>query len=164
MNLEWEADFRPEEHEEISQLEGTDRRFRLIDADAKSAALQAPDSIMPVMENGKLLIQVALPYRDSKDFAALIGQVLDDQVRPVARAQIALVALGRRLSDEPRQQATTDTQGRYRLRETPRRRIDGNPKELRIAVTNEGLTCMCSMERPHRAFLISPTARRRKFA
>jgi RNA polymerase sigma factor (sigma-70 family) len=116
MNLEWEADFRPDEVNEISRSQGNDRRFRLIDSNAKSATLQAPDSITPVSENGKLVIRVALPHLDSKDFAALMGQVLDDQGRPIAGAHVALVGLRRLLSDEPRQQTTTDSQGRYRLR------------------------------------------------
>src|SRR5579863_8754856 len=90
------------------------------------------------MENGKLVILVALPHRDSKDFAALMGQVLDGQGWPIAGAHVALVASGRRLSDETRQQATTDAQGWYRLRDIARRKIDGKPIELRIVVRKEG--------------------------
>ena len=70
VNLEWEAGFRPDELEAISRLEGNDRRFRLIDADARSATLRRPAPIEPVKEDGKLVIRVMIPYREFRDFGA----------------------------------------------------------------------------------------------
>ena len=87
VNLEWEPNFQPDELDEISLMAGNVRRFRLVDTDAKSAILQAPDSIEPIKENGKLVIRVAAPSRDSQDFVALTGQVLDAQGRPIAGAR-----------------------------------------------------------------------------
>ena len=138
VNLEWEPNFQPDELDEISLMAGNDRRFRLVDTDAKSAILQAPDSIEPIKENGKLVIRVAAPSRDSQDFVALTGQVLDAQGRPIAGARVALWTPGTRVSSEPRHQATTESQGRYRLRDIPRRAIDGQPLQVRLRVTKEG--------------------------
>ena len=45
LDLEWDPNFRPDELEQVVRYDGNDRRFRLIDADAKSATLQGPDSI-----------------------------------------------------------------------------------------------------------------------
>ncbi|MFI5456191.1 MAG: sigma-70 family RNA polymerase sigma factor [Isosphaerales bacterium] len=138
LSLQWEPNFRPDELEEILRLEGNDRRFRLIDADAKSATLQVPDPIEPVNDKGKLVIRVAIPYRDSKDFGALTGQVLDSQERPVAGARVAVSSMGRRDANDLSNNTTTDAQGRYRLRDIPRRAIDGKPLRMRIVVTKEG--------------------------
>ena len=66
LNLEWDPNFRPDELEEVVRLDGNDRRFRLIDADAKSATLQGPDSIEPVKENGRLMIRVAALTRTAR--------------------------------------------------------------------------------------------------
>ena len=63
------------------------RGFRLIDANEKSATLQAAALIEPVNANGRLVIHLAVPDRDSKDFGALTGQVLDDNDRPIAGRQ-----------------------------------------------------------------------------
>jgi len=140
LSLEWERGFLPDELEEISLLEGNDRRFRLIDADAKSATLQAPAAIEPVKDNGKLVIRVAIPYRDAKEFAALTGQILDENGRPIAGAHVGLVAAPGffRMPNKLQYATTTDPLGRYRLREIPSRAIDGKPLEVRLIVTKEG--------------------------
>jgi peroxiredoxin len=138
MSLQWDAKFRPDALREIIRLEGKDRRFRLVDADAKSATIQVPDPIEPVNDQGKLAIRIAVPYRDSKDFAALTGQVLDDQSRPVAEARVAVSTMGRRDPGDLANHATTDARGYYRLRDIPRRAIDGKPLVVRIIVTKEG--------------------------
>jgi len=140
LSLEWEPGFQPDELEEISLLEGNDRRFRLIDADAKSATLQAPAAIEPVKDNGKLVIRVAIPYRDAKDFAALTGQILDENGRPIAGAHVSMVAAPGffRVPNKLQHATTTDPRGRYRLREIPSRAIDGKPLEVLLMVTKEG--------------------------
>ena len=139
LTLEWEPDFRPDELEEISRIEGNDRRFRLLDADAKSAVLQAPELIEPVKEKGKLVLRVTVPYRDAKDFGALTGQILDERGHPIAGAHVGVWAPGAlREPDDLRLRATTDRQGRYRLRDIPRRAIDGTPLEVGLTVTKAG--------------------------
>jgi len=146
LGLEWEPGFQPGELEDISQVQGPDRRFRLIDANAKAAILRAPAPIEPVKENGGLLIRVAIPYRDAKDFAALTGQVLEEQGRPLAGAHVALVSAPGffRMPDELQYATTTDPQGRYRLREVPSRAIDGKPLEVMLMVTKEGYASLQS--------------------
>ena len=146
IGLEWEPGFRPDELEEISLLEGQDRRFRLIDADARSAILQAPASVEPVKENGKLVIRIAIPYRDAKDFAALAGQVLDEQGQPLAGAHVGLMSAPGffRMPDELQCATTTDPRGHYRLREIPSRAVDGKPLAVILIVTKEGYAGMQS--------------------
>ena len=139
LTLDWEPGFRPDELEEISRIEGNDRRFRLLDAHAKSAVLHAPELIEPVKEKGKLVLRVTVPYRDAKDFGALTGQVLDEYGSPVAGAHVGVWPPGApREPDGLRHRATTDPQGRYRLRDIPRRAIDGKPLEVRLTVTKAG--------------------------
>ncbi len=135
LGLEWDSDFRPDAIQEVSPLEGKGRRFRLIDVNEKSATLNADVSIEPVNDNGKLVIHVAMSNRDAKDFGAVTGQVLDRDGRPIAGAFAGLATLGGyRVSDELRHQSTTNAQGWYRLRDIPRRRIDGAP----IGAANRG--------------------------
>ena len=138
MSLEWEPSFRPDELEEITRLAGKDRLFRLIDADGKAATLQVPDAFEPTNDKGMLVIRVAIPYRDSKDFTVITGQVLDEQGRPVAGARVGITAMVRRDPNALTTIATTDRQGRYRIRDIPRRAIDGRTLALRIVVTKEG--------------------------
>jgi RNA polymerase sigma factor (sigma-70 family) len=139
LSLKWDSGFRPDELEDISRLEGNKRRFRLVDADARSAVLQAPELVEPVKEEGKLVFRVTVPYRDAKDHGALTGQVLDEQGTPVAGAQVSVWGEGgSREMDDLRHRATTDPQGRYRLRDIPRRAIDGQPLQVRLIVTRYG--------------------------
>jgi hypothetical protein len=137
-NLEWEPNFRPDQLKDITRLEGNDRRFRLIDIDAKSATLQAHSSIEPVKEDGKLIIRVDLADRSSKDLGSLTGQVLDAQGQPIEGAEVAVASMGNPNSNEPRHRATTDAQGRYRLLDLPRRTIDGRPLPMRVLVSRSG--------------------------
>ncbi len=140
LRLDCEPGFRPDELTEVSRLPGNDRRFRLVDSDAKTATLQGPESIEPVQENGKLVVRVVFPHRDTKDFAALTGQVLDEEGKPIAGARVDLGPPGRVRGDQSEvgYMATTDPQGRYRLRDILRWAIDGKPIELRLTVTKEG--------------------------
>jgi len=139
LNLEWDPNFQPDELEEVVRLEGNDRRFRLTDADAKSATLQGPDSIEPVKENGGLVIRVALPGRSAQDVSAIAGQVVDADGRPIPGAHVAIAMGGGRVSSNHLwHQTTTDSQGRYRLREIPRRTIDGKPLRVTLIVSKEG--------------------------
>ncbi len=95
--------------------------FRLIDAHEAAATLQAGASIVPVNENGKLVIRVDVLYRNLEDFGALTGQVLDDQSQPLAGVRVGLAAsTPTRVSNDLRHQSTTNAQGRYRLRDIPR--------------------------------------------
>ncbi len=74
-----------------------------------------------------------------KTSARVTGQVLDRDGRPIAGAFAGLATMGGyRVSDELRHQSTTNAQGWYRLRDIPRRRIDGAPLEPRIVVAKEG--------------------------
>ena len=139
LSLEWEPDFRPDGLQAISPLEGKDRGFRMIDSDAKSAVLKASEPISAVNDNGKLVIRVSVPYRDAKDFAALTGQIIDEDGQPIARARVGFVPPGiGEMPSELSHGATTDPGGRYRLRDIPRRAIDGKPLGLRLTVTKEG--------------------------
>ncbi len=141
LNLDWDPNFRPDELEEVIRLDGNDRRFRLIDADAKSATLQGPDSIEPVKENGRLMIRVALPGRSEQDVSAIAGQVVDAGGRPIPGAHVALaLGVGRVPSSHPLHQTTTDAQGRYRSAqvEIPCRAIDGKTLRVTLLVAKEG--------------------------
>ena len=139
LDLEWDPDFRPDELEEVVRLDGNDRRFRLTDAGAKSATLQGPDSIEPVKENGRLVIRVALPGRGARDVSAIAGQVIDADGRPIPGVHVALAMGGLRVpSNDPWHQTTTDSRGRYRLREIPRVEIDGKPSRVALIVAKEG--------------------------
>ena len=118
---------------------GTGRRFRLVDADGKWAVLRAPELVEPVKEDGKLVLRVTVPYRDARDHGALTGQVLDERGSPIAGAHVRVWAPGGgRETDGLRHRATTDPQGRYRLRDIPRRAIDGQPMTVRLTVTRDG--------------------------
>ena len=90
------------------------------------------------------MIRVALPDRDSKDFGNLTGQVVDDQDRPVTGVHVGIATAGDRVSNELRHQSTTNAQGQYRLREIPRRAVDGRPLELRILLAKEGYASVVS--------------------
>ncbi len=139
LTLESQPGFRPDALQDMSRLEGNDRGFRMIDSDAKSAILKAPLPLAAVNDNGKLVIWVSVPYRDAKDFAALTGQILDEDGRPVAGAHVALVPPGAaRMPNDLSHSATTDPRGHYRLRDIPRRSIEGKPLEMRLTVTKEG--------------------------
>ena len=140
LRLDWEPGFNPDELEEISRLQEKDRRFRLVDSDGKTATLQAPESVEPVKEKSRLVVRVLFPHRDSTDFAALTGQILDEEGKPIAGARVTLQEPARTPRDagELRYRATTDPQGRYRLRNIPRWAIDGKLLELRLTVTKEG--------------------------
>ena len=82
--LKWESNFRPAEMKEIVQEEQRRYNYRLIDANEKSATLIAGAPIKPVIENGKLVIEVPVQDRDSQDFfGAVTGLVLDDKDRPL---------------------------------------------------------------------------------
>ena len=95
--------------------------------------------VEPVKEEGKLVFRVTVPYRDARDYGALTGQVLDEQGTPVAGAQVGVWGEGEsRETDDLPHRATTDPQGRYRLREIPRRAIDGQPLQVRLIVTRDG--------------------------
>ena len=78
---------------------------------------------MPVKENGKLVIRVPILHRDAKDFAALTGQILDEKGQPIPGPRVGLWAP--ETPPEPGEshfKAITDREGRYRLRDIPRRR------------------------------------------
>ena len=111
MSLDWETSFHPDELEEITRLDGKDRLFRLIDADGKAATLQVPDAFEPINDKGMLVIRVAIPYRESKDFTVITGQVLDEQGGPVAGARVGITAMMRRDPNTLNIVATTDRQG-----------------------------------------------------
>ena len=139
LSLKWDQGFRPDVLEDITRLEGTKRRFRLVDAEGRSAEIQAPEQVEPVKEGGKLVFRVTVPYRDARDYGALTGQVLDEQGTPVAGAQVGVWGEGEsRETDDLPHRATTDPQGRYRLREIPRRAIHGQPLRVRLIVTRDG--------------------------
>jgi RNA polymerase sigma factor (sigma-70 family) len=138
LRLDWESNFRPDELQRITPLEGKVGGFRLVDTGEKSATLVAAAQIKPVNDNGRLVIRTALPDRDSKDFGAVTGQVLDSKDRPIVGVSVGIAATRYRVSDELRHQAMTDAQGRYRLRDIPRRKIDGEAFEFQIVVVREG--------------------------
>ncbi|HEX3449551.1 MAG TPA: carboxypeptidase regulatory-like domain-containing protein, partial [Isosphaeraceae bacterium] len=138
LRLKWESNFRPDELQQISPLEGKVRGFRLTDANEKWATLHAAAPIEPFNDNGRLLIRVAVPGRDSKDFGAVTGQVLDEKGRPIAGARVGLAAARNRVSHELRHQSTTDAQGWFRLRDIPRRTIDSEPSKFQIVVVKKG--------------------------
>jgi RNA polymerase sigma factor (sigma-70 family) len=145
-NLEWESNFRPDELREISRMEGEGRRFRLVDADGKTATIQVPAAIEPVSRDGKLIIRVALSGRGPEDFGVLEGRVLDEEGHAIGGAQVAVITSwgeegwgsGEQVSNELRHRATTDRHGRYRLPDIPRRAIDDQPLSVRVVVTKEG--------------------------
>ena len=86
LRLRWEPGFRPDQSAEVSRPEGNERRFRLMDDDGNSAVLDAPELIEPIKEHGRLLLRVTVPHRDVKDFAAVTGEVIDEQGQAIAGA------------------------------------------------------------------------------
>ena len=117
--LKWESNFQPAEIKEVVQEEPRRHRYRLIDANEKSATLIG-GALKPVIENGKLVIEVPVQDRDSPDyFGAVTGLVFDDKDRPLSGVRVGLVATHDRVSSELRHQSTTDAEGRYRLRDIP---------------------------------------------
>ena len=105
-----------------------------------------PELIEPVKENGKLVMRVFVPHRDAKDYAALTGQIVDEAGKPVAGARVALGPPGQAPldGDKLHNSATTDPRGQYRLRDIPRRGIDGKPIEVRLTVIKDGFAGMQS--------------------
>ena len=83
------------------------------------------------------MIRVALAERGRKDVVAVTGRVIDSQRQPIPGRHV-VVAIGGPVSDDPWHQATTDSQGRYRLREVVRTGIDGKPLRVLLLVTKEG--------------------------
>jgi hypothetical protein len=134
--LKWEGSFRPDEVKETSPVV-RGNGFRLIDANEKYATLMTSAPIEPSIENGKLVIQVAMPDRDTQDFGAVTGQVLDENDRPIPGVFVALAANSWFISDELRHHATTNALGQYRLGDIPRRRIDGKPSDFQIVAAKE---------------------------
>ena len=138
LGLKWEPNVRPAELKEISLVEHRGHGFRLIDVTEKSSAtLMTSAPIEPFIENGGLVIRVAMPNRDAQDFGAVTGQVLDDMNRPIPGARVGLAATSYRVSNELRHQSTTNALGQYRLRDIPRRGIDGKPLNFQIVVAKE---------------------------
>ena len=118
--LDWDPGFRPDDLREISRLEGNERGFRMVDGEARTAVLRAPEPVEAVKVDAKLVIRVPVRYRDAKDFAALTGQVLDEQGQPLAGARISLGPPGASSApDALRHTATTDPRGHYRLATFP---------------------------------------------
>ena len=140
LDLEWEANFRPDELEDVVRLDGNDHRFRLTDADANSATIEGPNSFAPVKENGGLVIRVVLHDRRAEDFSSITGQIVDADGRPVPGARV-VIAMGGGApvpSNQIWHRTTTDVRGRYRLREIPRTTIDGQPLKVALIVSKEG--------------------------
>jgi RNA polymerase sigma factor (sigma-70 family) len=138
LRLSWESDFRPADVQQIVEDPRDGHGIRLIDAEQRSATLFTAAPIEPVIENGKLVIRVILPDRELGDFAAVTGQVLDAEDRPVRGARVGLVATRARVSNELQHQSTTNAEGRYRLRDMPRRGIDGKLLSFQIVVAKAG--------------------------
>ncbi len=67
----------------------------------------------------------------------MVGQVVDDQGRPVEGAKVTLRAGVQNWRGE-RGQWTTDAHGRYQLQSVPRRSLDGKATESSVIVTKEG--------------------------
>ena len=85
------------------------------------------------------MVRVTVPYRDARNYGALTGQVVDERGSPIAGAHVTVWAQGgSRETDALRHRATTDPQGRYRLRDIPHRAIDGMPMPVRLTVTRDG--------------------------
>jgi RNA polymerase sigma factor (sigma-70 family) len=138
LRLKRDSEFRPDLVREISLQEHADRAFRLIDANQMSAVLSGSPQIEPVIENGRLIIRVAMPDRDSRDLGAVTGQVLDDKDCPISGVLVGLAANQYRVSNELRHQSTTNRDGWYRLRDIPRRGIDGKPLKFPIVAAKNG--------------------------
>jgi RNA polymerase sigma factor (sigma-70 family) len=145
-NVEWETNFRPDELREISRMEGEGRRFRLVDADGKTATIQVPAAVEPVNHDGRLVILVTLSDRRPEDYGELEGQVLDEEGHAIGGAQVALVTSwgdggwgsGERVSNELRHRTATDRQGGFRLPDVPRWTIDDRPLRVRVVVIKDG--------------------------
>ena len=85
VRLKWAANFRPDKVKRFGPSNQMPRGLQLIDANEKSAFLSALDrQIEPLIENGRLLIHVAMPDRGPQDYGGLTGQVVDDKDRPIA--------------------------------------------------------------------------------
>ena len=142
--LAWEPDFQPAGAKEIVRAAHSSG-YHFIDVNTKSAEIRGKaSSIQPVIENGALLIRVPLPDRDSEYFGAVTGQVLDENDRPLPGVLVGIVASNSCVSDELRHHSTTTADGRYRLRDIPRRTIDGKLFEFQIVLAKEGYTGVVS--------------------
>ena len=145
LRLSSDQEFRPDEVRLITPSDRTLRGFTLSDANNNSATLSAGSpTIEPVIENGRLVIRVSLPDRDADDLGAVTGLVLDDNDRPIAGVRLGLAARVDFISSELRHQSTTNYEGRYRLRDIPRRGIDGRPLPFQIVAVKEGFAGVVS--------------------
>ncbi len=141
MTLDSPPQFRPDKMKEIAPVKGGDRAFRLIDLEGRSATILAPVPIEPIIEGGRLTIQVALPIPSSSEEGELVGQVVDHLGRPIAGAHLALTVSSGPIAQEwgdKGPQWTTDEQGRYHLRGVPRQTLTGRLTRLYVFVTKEG--------------------------
>lgn len=146
LGLSSDREFRPDQVEQITPSNRRIRGFDLIDANNNSASLTAGSrAIEPAIENGRLVIRVNLPDRGPQDFGAVTGLVLDDNDRPIAGVRLGLAAnsdfvstYSDFVSTELRHQSTTNSEGRYRLRDIPRRGIDDRPLKFQIVAVKEG--------------------------
>ena len=73
--------------------------------------------------------------------------MVDDHDRPIAGVKVGMITGGSHVSSELRHQSTTNAEGQYRLREIPRRAIDGRPLELQILLAKEGYASFVSPSR-----------------
>ena len=139
LRLKWDLGFRPNEVKQIALEDQVGPAFHLIGDNNNTASLTSPGSqIEPVIDNGRLVIRVMMPVRGALDLGAVTGQVLDDRDRPVPGARVGLAASGDFVSNELRHQSTTNAEGRYRLRDIPRREIHGEPLAFQIVVVKDG--------------------------
>ncbi|MHC5541636.1 carboxypeptidase regulatory-like domain-containing protein, partial [Singulisphaera rosea] len=142
--LEWEAGFRTDSVKSVEELAPTSAQYRLTDTEGKTATLSKPKKgrVRPVVDGGKLTIRAELPAHDPSTVGDLVGQVVDTSGKPIDGARIALIwgseNGGSMMSSDARHSATTDAQGRFRLRSILRTTATGKTPAILLAVTKEG--------------------------
>jgi protocatechuate 3,4-dioxygenase beta subunit len=142
LRLEWDDHFQPEAIKSIERVPGDAIRYRLTDLSGNSATLATTDLAEAKMARGKLVIDVPLPAPDPKNLVELIGQVVDEEGKPIADALVTLEYVldtaGPHLSENLRPQTKTNSQGKYRFSAIERLFSAGKPCAVRLSVSREG--------------------------
>jgi RNA polymerase sigma factor (sigma-70 family) len=156
LTLEWESNFRPDHIESLTKLEQRPATYRMIDDQGKIAKISVAETAHaePTLEDGELVIYPSSAGLPSESVGDLVGKVVDAAGTPIADAHVVLVWVGddgSAMCKDDDHKATTDVQGRFRLRSISRTYpVTGRPSTIRLSVTKPGFAGMDSPKIPFR--------------